>query len=261
MVALWARSIYISDVHPPEDYRMARARKSHKQDEEDTKYNADGLQPAYSVRVDGHRYVIYASYRKDDNLRMLVLKFLSTYAARFMVDKLIGQDKYKTGLFMDRDTMLTTEAGITIRAAGNQILEILHYELNDRERAWEDTNVSRAIAQFKYGKAPDDNPGTRHANDDSPERETIHVAVTKRRDRIVRQPKEPKQPKADTSGHISANDIAAELGVEGREVRGVLRSLKLTKPSHGWSWPKGEAEAIKKQIVEGLKQAKKGKKG
>ena len=47
---------------------------------------------------------------------------------------------------------------------------------------------------------------------------------------------------------------------EGREVRGVLRALKLTKPDHGWAWPKEEAKAIEAKIVDGLKAAKKGKK-
>jgi hypothetical protein len=83
----------------------------------------------------------------------------------------------------------------------------------------------------------------------------------KRGSKAVREKKQPK-PKVDKSGLVSANEIAAELKVEGREVRGVLRSLGLTKPDVGWAWPKDSAELkdARKKIEEGLKAAKKGKK-
>lgn len=248
---------------------MARARKSHATDKENAKPTHSGkLEPAQSGRVDGHRYVIYAHLTRegDPYQRNLILKFLATYAARYMVDKLIGNDSYEWKLWPDyegaegRDDMIVTSSGIKIRAARQQMRDILEHELTDAEKEWTDEQTLRAVQAFKYGRheeAPKHGDADGQDDDESTANAKPEATAKPKREKVVREPK----VRADTSDHVSANDIAKELRVEGREVRGVLRALKLEKPAHGnWSWPKKEASAIKDKIVAGLKDAKKGKK-
>lgn len=243
---------------------MARARKSHESNEENTK-TRDGLEPPYSSKVDGHRYVIYCSMRRDGDpySRMLVLKFLSTYAARYFVIKLLRDDEYEWGKFMDRDWMIETKSGITIRAAGNQMRDIIDHDPTERELEWTDSQLIGSINKFRYGRheaAADIRPGDGDdSGTDGDEDVSSEGPVDKpKRGRPKKEPKEPafKEPKErpNLDGFVSAGDIAKQLKVEGREVRGVLRALQLEKPAHGWSWPKTEADKLIPQIKAGLKK-------
>lgn len=238
---------------------MARASKSHRSREEITK-TPDGLELPYSPRVDGHRYVVYCSLKKDGDPygRTLILKFLATYAAQFFVKKLIRDDEFEWCKFMDRDWMLTTSTGITVRCAGNQLRDIMSYEPTEKELEWTDPQLIGSINKFRYGvheaapAANDYGPDVESADD------TEHEPAAKsKRQRTSEKPKKDPKPKVDSGNHTSANDIAKNLGVMGREVRAVLRSLKLEKPDHGWSWPKKEAAEIETRVKAELKKAKK----
>jgi len=246
---------------------MARASKSHRSNEENMR-TPDGLEPPYSSRVDGHRYVLYCSLRKDNDPygRTLVLKFLATYAARFFIKKLIRDDEFEWCKWMDRDWMLTTSTGISIRCAGNQLREIMDYVPSPKENEWTDEQLIASINRFRYGRheAAAANDGLvehRTEGADGPEENREKLPDAKKRkakrdpkpDRLAREPK----PNVDLSGHVSANDIAKNLGVIGREVRGILRALKLEKPDHGWSWPRKEAIVIEARVKAELKKGKK----
>lgn len=248
---------------------MARTRKSHEPGEEKPKARKPKLEPAYSPRVDGHRYVIYATYaREGDPIgKILVLKFLATYAAKRMVTMLIGKDEYEWELWCDRDDMIVTSRGVKIRAHKDQMKELIEYEPTEEEAAWRDEQLIASVQRFLYGRsespaADRDEPEDLNADTDG------GVAKSKTRAKDTKPARErrekpeaaPKKPRVDTSGMVTANDIAKKLGVEGREVRGVLRALKLEKPEYGWAWPKKEAADIEAKIVKGLKEAKKGKK-
>lgn len=266
---------------------MARARKSHKVDEEKAK-SSSGIEPPYSPRVDGHRYVIYVMWRKngEETSRVLVWKFLATYAAQWFVKKIVLSEEYiwRTWEF-DSSDMIETSSGITIRAHKAQMKEIMEYEPNELERGWSDDQLLKSILRFKYGadefrrhidqdRSSEDGddgkefPGSRTGSDElsgkGPGNSTGQLDRPKQGGarRASREPKLPKdigRVRTDTSGFISANDVAKSLGVEGREVRAALRALKAEKPSHGWSWPKKEAEGIEIQVKKFLKEAKKKK--
>lgn len=254
---------------------MARTRKSHKADEEETKSSSSKLEPAYSPHVSGHRYVVYATLTKegDPYSRSLVLKFLGTYAAQHFVKKLIGTDDIEWSLFMDRDEMITTHpTGITIRAHLDEMRKIYDHQPTEAESDWKDPRLIGSINQFRYGKHEahkfepiadygNDNDGglVENRGEDTSRDSSSSSPNGRKSPKPDRAPKPVREPrnKVDTSGHVSANDLAKKLGVEGREVRGVLRGLKLDKPAHGWSWPKKEAEGIEVQVIKALKQAKK----
>lgn len=63
--------------------------------------------------------------------------------------------------------------------------------------------------------------------------------------------KKTKEKRATREGLVSIGDIAKDLGMIPREARGILRAIKMAKPSCGWAWPAGEVEFIAKQITEG----------
>lgn len=246
---------------------MARARKSHEPGEEEAKPTRSKLPPAYSPRVDGHTYVIYSTVKKegDPYARSIVHKFLARYAAAWYVKKVIGSDTVEWAKWLDRDDMLVTSSGIQIRAASDQMKELYPYEPTGEEVEWKDELLLQSVMRFRHGRhealaaANDDN----HRHPEQPDIEGSTVTPEKRgkREKPAREPKVVK-PKPNLDGFVSANDIAKQLKVEGREVRGVLRGLKLTKPEHGWSWPKDEAKKMKATIEDELKKIakKKGKK-
>lgn len=237
---------------------MVRARKSHATDEEKAKTK---LEPAYSEKVDGHRYVIYATYAQagDPIGKVLVLKFKATYAAKQFAERLIAKDDYEWELWFDRDAMIITERGVKIRAHKDQMKEIMDHEYTEAEAEWRDDQLTRSVTQFLYGRR-ESNDEVRSRNADDAERSTVlHKGsgddcerTAPDRGRKERVPKREPKPKLNTDGYVSANDIAKELKLEGREVRGALRALKLIKPDHGWSWPKDEAGKIKKKVVDRL---------
>lgn len=244
---------------------MARSRKSHKTNEEETKSRRGP--PSYP-------YVVYASWTPPGyDLRWLVLKFKDAWGARNMINALThslfgGSYELKTRPGMGWHYM-HFDNGMQISLRDNErYSEVMELEFDDTEAF-----VSDEVQQFKYGStfesretSSSDTPSKRRSNRRSSgdRTEDSHTDGTEKKrsrdagdkvkgDRSGSDAVHKKRPKLDRSGLVSANDIAVELGVEGRIVRGVLRGLKLTKPEGGWAWKPDEAEEIKKKIKAGLK--------
>lgn len=221
---------------------MARARKSHIINEEKVKTRSGPVE---------YPYVVYCSYHREgeEHPRCLVLKFTDPASARNMVDQVIGNDEWEWSKWMNRDDMVVTSKGIKIRAWDNEMREIMKVDPDKVKR-----EEIKYVSQFKYG-SPE---GGRKEDPVIIHRQSGGqiAAVLDRAPKPVKE----KKPKIDTSGMVTANDIAKELKVEGREVRGVLRSMKLEKPAHGWAWPKDEATKIKEKVHAGLKETKAKKK-
>lgn len=214
---------------------MARSRKSHKGDEENTKERRGPVQ---------YPYVIYATYNPGetfDTTRWLIEKFINVEAARNHVAALIGEDDYEEATFITGHKMIVTERGVRISPRfDEQFDEIMSESL-------EGYTSSPAINYFKFRKTPE--RVEPEGDDDLPK-----AATGARKIRAEKKaPKEPK-PKVDKTGMVSANDIAKELGVEGREVRGVLRAMKLEKPEGGWIFDKKTADEIREKVKKGLKK-------
>lgn len=221
---------------------MARARKSHISNEEKVKTRSGPVE---------YPYVVYCSYHREgeDHARCLVLKFTDPASARNMVDQVIGNDEWGWQLWLERDDMVVTSKGIKVRAGGAQMREVMDVD---------PANVGRAeikdVLVFKYGSPEGgrkEEPVIIHRQSGGQIAEVLEKAP---------KPVKEKKLKIDTSGMVSANDIAKKLKVEGREVRGVLRSLKLEKPAHGWAWSKDEAAKIEEKVSVALKEGKTKKK-
>lgn len=222
---------------------MARARKSHAPDEEKVKSRRAG--PIE------YPYVIYCSYHRDgeEYPRCLILKFTDPASARNMVDQVIANDEWEWQLWFERDDMVVTSKGIKIRAGGAQMREVMDVDPANVDRA-----EIKDVLVFKYGSPEGgrkEEPVIIHKQSGGQIAEVLEKAP---------KPVKEKKPKIDTSGMVSANDIAKKLKVEGREVRGVLRAMKLEKPAHGWAWPKDEAAKIEEKVSVALKEGKAKKK-
>jgi len=232
---------------------MARARKSHIGDEEKAKPRSR-IEPPYAK---DNPYVVYCDLKREgeDHARVLILNFSAKYAAHYFIMKLIRSDTWEVCKPLINRTGIITASNIRITMFDGKLQELIDYEPTEAEAEWKDERVDQQILAFKYGRSEEAKEVVieTDGDDSSPSPKSIKPA------KPAKPPREPKpvKVKPDTSGHVSANDIAKKLGVEGREVRGVLRALSLPKPEHGWSWPKAEADKIEKQVVDHLKKGKK----
>jgi len=219
------------------------ARKSHRTDEEKSKEQRGPLQ---------YPYVVYASYNPGETyetMRWLILKFMSPQAARGHINALIGDDEWEFGVttVLEYPSVITSR-GVQITFRNQAMLdEVMGLD-------FEDQHMSSEVSYFKFRRTTE-RVAPKDEDDDLPK--TAKAARVSRAEK--REPKEPKAPreKVDRSGMVSANDIAAELKVEGREVRAVLRAMKLEKPAGGWWFDKKTAEAIRDKVRAGLKAKKK----
>jgi hypothetical protein len=248
---------------------MARARKSHDTGKEEVKTSHTKLEPPYSGKVGGNKYVVYADLQRegDPYARVLVLNFSATYAARYFIDLLIHNDTWEWVDSIGPRKCIRTSTGVRVSMFHDDLAMLLNCKRSEDERSWEDDLVKQNTLRFKYGthegaKATDnDNEEPEHGTD-----ETLSDGGVKRIKSKGKGPRVTKEPKVkiDKSGFVTAIDIAGDSKLEGREIRGILRASDLKKPDVGWMWPKGSAElkAAEKVIKDGIKALlkKKGKK-
>lgn len=237
---------------------MARVRKSHKTREEETKTTRNGVEPAYG-QTGQNKYVIYCDWKREDldHPKILILSFKAKYAARYFLGLVLeGADYTWTDPIGSRECV-KLESGIRISMFGNDLQMLLDYKPTEAESEWEDEQVAKHTSRFKYGRSSEDNVYRRATTGEVVGDTAVDRRVVKaKRERPEKDRKVPKE-KRDTTDMVSANDIAKELGVEGREVRGVLRSLKLEKPEGGWLFDKKTADEIREKVKKGLKGKKK----
>jgi hypothetical protein len=238
---------------------MARARKSHATGEEETKASRGKLKPPYSGKVGGNKFVVYADLQRetDPYARVLVLNFAAEYAARHFIDLLIHGDTWEQADPIGSRQCIRTSSGVRISMFGDDLQKLLDYKMSEDERSWENELIKQNVLRFKYGThevaKKDDNQERSDGADEEASEDGTKTPKSKRGS--TRTPKEPKV-KVDKSEYISANDIAKELKLEGREVRGALRASGMKKPDIGWMWTKGsdELKAARKTIEANLKK-------
>jgi len=248
---------------------MARRKKSPEIDKETAKIPIGLSAAPYSSKVGGNKYVVYVDYHPEgeEHPRVIVYSFLATYAAKWFINRIIGDDDYEMGhwKFHETDVILTTSKGIQVRMCGNLLEEVLSYEFKSHEEEdWKDDSLARSVAHLKWGKWEH-----RPANvniietEDGPQEVKLTRREIKKAERAMRReeknrkreanPEKVKKPKKDMAGMVTAGELADQMGILARDFRGALRKLKLVKPEGGWHWPTDEAEKIKKQVKGALK--------
>lgn len=183
------------------------------------------LAPAYpcAPRYPG-RYALYVTRRGDDVGQCMVQVFAAPYAARKFLDALLADDGY----VWESDVTIRSETGIIVstRWFPGRLRECVEHEYTREERDWElDHRHLDAARLFRHG--PDVRP-------------TADGGV----EPVTRAPRPAPTPRASRDGLVPAADVAAQLGVEARDLRAALRRMKVPKPAAGWAWPETEVPAL-----------------
>jgi hypothetical protein len=156
----------------------------------------------------------------------------ATYAAKKTIEYILRGDEFKWTAV----DQITTAGELVITAvgmSGRTALEaIMEYEYRRGEDDWQLSDSD--CRKFDYFLAAERQEAAEP------------TAVTEKR---APREKVERAPKPSRDGLVSVGDIAAELDIEPREARGILRSLKLPKPDVGWAWPAAEAAQVKAQIA------------
>jgi hypothetical protein len=238
---------------------MAR-KKISKRREEEVKQEAPKSKlkrPYPNIHKKEDYYVVYVSYKDEEGFgKIMVKKFKAIYAAhKFIMWLFDGADWGWTKPIGSR-ACIESETGIKVSMYGASDLDtIINYEPTELEEGWSDDLLRRDIYSFKKGTALDTEPERlTHPAADLFAKKAPKIRASKETSSTdrVRTPRS----KVDREGKVSANDIASQLGVEGREVRGVLRSLQWTKPEGGWLFDEDQVEEITKAIKKNLKRKK-----
>ena len=188
-----------------------------------------GLAPPYgSAPYKPNKHFIYI--RKGEN--KLNVGFAANYSAKKFLDLVIADDTvHRTrGITGDEDTLVTS-TDIVIRC--ETLDEILNHQLTATEREW---------------GLPDQGNGGTMPQAYRIRSSTERVVREEPSSDEVRKPKKEKvecQPKPSKDGLISIAEIAAELKMEARDCRAILRQQKVEKPAAGWAWSKIEVDEIK----------------
>lgn len=76
---------------------------------------------------------------------------------------------------------------------------------------------------------------------------------TARREAVQTEKKEKRAARQEArEGKVSINQIADELKISGREARGALRAMKMSKPEGGWLFDAAEVKSIKEKVTSWL---------
>lgn len=247
---------------------MARRKKSPEIGKETAKIPVGLSCPPYSSRNGGNKYVVYVDYHPEgeDNPRVIVYSFLGTFAAKWFVQRLIGEDTFEFGQwnFHQDDTIITTAMGIQIRMTGDQLRDVLAYDFVGDEEDWKDEGLARSIAYLKWGKWEHKASNVNIVEtEDGPQEVKLSRKEVKKAERAARREEKNKEREAnpqktprikfDKSVVVTAGDLAEQMGILARDFRAALRKLKMEKPAGGWHWSTSEAEEIKKRVKGALK--------
>lgn len=176
-------------------------------------------------------HVLYC-YRTDGSFRMITSHHDELWEARRFLEVLLNADPFvwEDKRMVPDSPQLLTQRGIKVRA--QTMDEIMAYEYTDATRSLEleEHHVRRA----------------RQIMTALPDPEEVREAIeAERQERKAKRDK----PKIDREGKVTIGDIAEELGMEAREARGILRSLKLEKPPGGWLFDPAEVDDIKEKLT------------
>ena len=202
------------------------ARRSRKVSESVEEGTRSTLAPPWSASPSRPpRHVLYCD--NEEKARRYIVNAYSLYAIKKIFDALVGDTKVEQ---LTRDTCEVDER-ITIKS--DTLEDIMEYEYTSEEEAWElPSPYPQEINLFLHGN--------RMSQD------IVHV---ERDDRGNVKSSSSKKPSVDRSKFVTIQDICAELKIEPRDGRAILRKAKIEKPEGGWLWQGPKADEIKKLLA------------
>lgn len=189
-------------------------------------FDSNGLTAAFPGCLGGppSRFGFYV-WRNDG--AFCFHNFHATYAAKEFIDTLLQGSPFK---WINAQTILSNN-GFKIKAEYHCSLEeVIEYTPKGKEQDFEfPVPYNGMFSRFaRIALAPEG-----------------HVEAPTRQ-KEPKKERAPSEPRPD--GLISLADIVAELGIEPRDARQILRKSDLEKPSYGWAWPSSEVDRIKKLL-------------
>lgn len=191
-----------------------------------------GLKPPFgSAPYRPNKHFLYL--KKGESI--LNVGFGADYSAKKFLDILIGKDEvHKTRGITGKEDTIVTSSEVIIRC--ETIDEILNYEYTKAEEEWELPEV---------GSCGSSTQALRFRSLSLIENVERPVAEGEEPPRRVKAEKVEKKPRPSKEGLVSIAEIAAELKMEARDARAILRQQKVEKPEAGWAWSKKEVDEIK----------------
>ena len=187
-------------------------------------YDSNGLKAALPSTMGGptSNYGFYC-WRRDG--AFCFHNFHATYAAKKFLDIIMQGASFK----WINDHTILTDNGLKIRAEYHCSLEeVIEYEYKGKE------------GSFTF-PCPYDRIFDQFAGVTTTPTVTQSIPAS-----IPTKERAPSEPRPD--GLIPLADIVAELNIEPRDARQILRKSELEKPSYGWAWARGEVDKIKKLL-------------
>lgn len=171
----------------------------------------------------------FGFHRGDKLVRLEA--FGAAYSALAYIQAVIGDNEIR---WRGDDAFHVEDLGITVK--GNGLEEVMEYTPTKAEadfvlpEPYASDAASIASGETRRKLAPPKKVSEEEHNESS-------------RKGTKRTP--PRAPVPD--GFISLAAICADIGMEPRDARAILRK-KATKSEHGWAWPTAEAKKIKSML-------------
>lgn len=193
-----------------------------------------GLKPPFgSAPYRPNKHFLYL--KKGDNI--LNVGFGADYSAKKFIDLLIGNDEvHKTRGITGKEDTIVTSSDVIIRS--ETIDKILNYEYTKAEEEWELPESGSCGSSTQALRFRSLSLTERYEADDTPRESKVST----------RTEKPERKPKPSKEGLVSIAEIAAELKMEAREARAILRQQKVEKPEAGWCWCKKDVENIRRVL-------------
>lgn len=200
------------------------------------------LAPAYPTPLSKSLVSNYGFYcwRRDGGF--CFHNFHSAYAARWFVDFVIDGKDFE---WLD-DNTIETEHGFKIRGERDSLEKIMEYKpKSNEEREWQPN-----VGHLQYYETFAGKRERVAVEEKAPEKPTPKKRERKPVDEEVKVQR--RKAKVKSGDYITIAEICDGFGRPARDCRAALRAMKVEKPQHGWSWPKSEAEVIRKRVARHL---------
>ena len=182
-----------------------------------------------------------AVVRADWQGRLIALSFAHIFAAKKMMEEVLGGRAYK---WRDVRSVETPDGMIV---ASDALEDIVEYEYaNSGEREWTFGEPEAGyIRRFLGVEAARTRPIVHHTAEERPQ-------DTDRPQQRTHTPRAPRVTRERAEGVVGLAEICERLGVDPKDARGVLRGGPFPKSSGGWQWPDGEAESVGKWLEKAI---------
>lgn len=184
--------------------------------------------PAYSFK-----------FMRDPNKHVQTVGFGAEYSALAFIEAIVGENEIR---WRDDGAFHIPDIGITV--IGDGLEDVMEYSPTEEESAWELPSPyiedAAAIATGEKRKIASTGGKNKLTEEDTG-------------DPTTKEKRTPRAPKASKDGLTSIARICADISMDPRDARSILRKSSTPKPDAGWAWSPAEAKKIAALLTAGAK--------